>query len=300
MADLNLALSSAIRQCYQGAEDNFSNIYPFTTENISGYIDSFDLDGKTLLTVGSSGDQAINAILKGCKDVTVLDVNKYVQYYYYLKVASIMCLNYEDFLAFLRYSRYYDGYGYNNYAFEKVLFDKIKGTLKDLDTDSFEFWNTLFETFEGLDIRERLFSGDEFPDYRLKKMNPYLSCEASFNSVMNKLQNVRPNFVTGRVEDVSSSKKFDNIWLSNVSQYIPLDQVVKVVNNLSNNLNDDGKMLFGYLYGYSSLKGFINEHDLYNIEYIKNLFPNGLVDILQFEATVRDNGDAVLTYKKKK
>ena len=39
----------------------FSKIYPFTTENIAGYIDYFDFDDKSLLTVGSSGDQILNA-----------------------------------------------------------------------------------------------------------------------------------------------------------------------------------------------------------------------------------------------
>ena len=52
----------------------FDKMYPFTTENISGYIDNFDLEGKSLLTVGSSCDQIYNASLKGCKDITILDI----------------------------------------------------------------------------------------------------------------------------------------------------------------------------------------------------------------------------------
>lgn len=300
MAELKNALSSAIKQCYRGSEDNFSYIYPFTTENISGYIDLFDLEGKSLLTVGSSCDQALNAILKGCKDVTVLDVNKYVQYYYYLKVAGIMCLSYDAFLAFFRYNNYYDGNGYNNYSFDKVIFDKIKKTLKDIDSDSYEFWNTLFEMFDGIDIRTGLFSDDEFPDYRLKKMNSYLSSEASFHNTLYKLQSVKPNFVTSCVEDVSILKKFDSIWLSNVSQYLSIEQVKNVVSNLANNLYDDGKMMFGYLFAYNKLKCFSNNNDLYDIKFIENLFPKGVVDVEQFEAATRGNEDAILTYKKKK
>ena len=42
--------------------NRFYSIYPFTTENISGYIDCFDLDKHNLLTVGSSTDQVLNAI----------------------------------------------------------------------------------------------------------------------------------------------------------------------------------------------------------------------------------------------
>lgn len=50
---------------------NFINIYPFTTENIAGYINEFELKDKSLLTVGSSGDQVINAALYDCQDITL-------------------------------------------------------------------------------------------------------------------------------------------------------------------------------------------------------------------------------------
>lgn len=62
---------NAINKCesYYIEEDKklkgFSKLYPFTTENIAGYIDNFNLKNKSLLTVGSSGDQVINAALKG-------------------------------------------------------------------------------------------------------------------------------------------------------------------------------------------------------------------------------------------
>ena len=42
---------------------DFFCLYPFTTENINGYLPYFELKGKSLLTVGSSCDQAINACI---------------------------------------------------------------------------------------------------------------------------------------------------------------------------------------------------------------------------------------------
>lgn len=50
--------------------EKFSTIYPFTTEMISGYIEYMDVSCKSVLTVGSSFDQAFNALLYGAKDVT--------------------------------------------------------------------------------------------------------------------------------------------------------------------------------------------------------------------------------------
>lgn len=300
MTNLNIALSSAIRQCYQGSEDNFSNIYPFTTENISGYIDFFDLENKKLLTVGSSGDQALNAILNGCSDITVLDVNKYVEYYYYLKVAAILRMSYVDFLSFFRYSNFYSGSGYNNNSFDNSVFYKFKDTLKEIDLDSFEFWNTLFNLFDGLQIRSLLFSHDEYPDYRLKRVNPYLLSGISFNKLKEKVENIRPIFITSRIEDFYSSSKYDNIWLSNICQYISLEQLKKVVSNLGANLTDDGKMMFAYLYAYNLLQNTTEKDYLYNVESIKDIFQDSLVGAYQFESVTQGEEDAILTYKLKK
>ena len=75
--NFDIVLDNAIKRCeglviYDKAfNKGFNQIYPFATENISGYIDKFDLKDKSLLTVGSSGDQVINAILYGCKKISV-------------------------------------------------------------------------------------------------------------------------------------------------------------------------------------------------------------------------------------
>lgn len=103
--NFSVIMNNAINRCncLKVEDGMLQSIYPFTTENISGYIDNFNLKDKSLLTVGSSGDQVINAILKGCKDTTLLDINPYTKLYYYLKAASIITLNLDGFMRFLRY-----------------------------------------------------------------------------------------------------------------------------------------------------------------------------------------------------
>lgn len=94
------ALLNAILKCerYYIKDDNynhyFSRIYPFTTENITGYINKFDLNNKLLLAIGSSGDHVINASLFGCKDQTVIDICPYTKFYFYLKKSALLTLNY--------------------------------------------------------------------------------------------------------------------------------------------------------------------------------------------------------------
>lgn len=100
-------LEDTMRECrgefleydYQG----FFKIYPFTTENIDGYMHNFDVFGKKSLTVGSSGDQVINLAMRGCLDQTVIDVCPNTKFYFYLKKAGLLELDYSEFLQFFRF-----------------------------------------------------------------------------------------------------------------------------------------------------------------------------------------------------
>lgn len=60
----------------------FQQVYPFATEMVSSYLELLDLDGKTVFTVGSSLDQAFNALVLGAKEITVFDVNKNTEEFY--------------------------------------------------------------------------------------------------------------------------------------------------------------------------------------------------------------------------
>lgn len=66
------------------------DVYLFTTENITGYIHELDLDGKTLFTLGSSLDQAYNALLMGASKVDVFDININVEKFHKLKSNLIL------------------------------------------------------------------------------------------------------------------------------------------------------------------------------------------------------------------
>ena len=87
MEDFEVKLHKAISICdgeYTYLKQ-FSRIYSFATENVFGYLKYFDLQDKSLLTVGSSGDQVLNAYFKGCRDITLIDINEFAKFYLYLK-----------------------------------------------------------------------------------------------------------------------------------------------------------------------------------------------------------------------
>ena len=74
-------------------------VYPFTTEDISSYFEYLEFDQTSVLTVGSSGDQALNAILSGAKEVTLYDLNPDTQEFVESKVDMLLNSSYQDFYS---------------------------------------------------------------------------------------------------------------------------------------------------------------------------------------------------------
>ena len=247
----SVIMSNAISRCHCiNVEDGMlQKIYPFTTENISGYIDKFNLKDKSLLTVGSSGDQVINAILKGCKDITLLDINPYTKFYYYLKVASIMTLNLDEFMLFLRYKDYPNIFEDNKNVFNIELWNKVKIVLRLIDYETYLFWDELFQTINPEKIRKRLFSLDEYNSKLILNCNPYLKSKDLYEETRNKVKNIHPTFINSNIFNVDLKRKYDNIWLSNIGTSITKEEmIVKMTDNLVKFLNKEGLLLISYLY----------------------------------------------------
>lgn len=300
-------ISYAKNQCkgfaYSEPLHSFNKIYPFTTENISGYIDLFDLEDKSLLTVGSSSDQIINAVKNGCKDITILDICPYTEEYYYLKTSAIEVLDYEDFFRFLCYRGFY-GLLDNPFALSSKSFEKIKETLKEKSEKSYNFWTTMYEEYKGKRIRQRIFSLDENNFFAVVQSNPYLHNEYSYLETRKKLKEITPTFIEGDIRKTELTKSYDNIWLSNLPAYLYLPEIKKLFEKLEPHVKD--KILFSYLYG-------ITEHttyerswdDIYNIKRIKKEISDELIfhsflGIRGIEGHIYDQKDGVLIYQKKK
>ena len=267
MQYFDTVLNDAINMCYGRVYKNeFDLIYPFTTENISGYIDKFNLINKSLLTVGSSSDQAINAIFNGCSDISVVDINPYTKFYYYLKVACLIELDLDEFLKFLRFKDYPKVFNDNKEVFNKEIYDKIKITLRLLDYESYLFWDELFNTFSSIDIRN-LFSNDEYRTNVIKYCNKYLKNIESYEITRAKIKSIRPNFIEGNLFDIVINKKFDNIWLSNIGTYIKVDDLKKLIDKLVLLLNKNGLILISYLYDTTINSEYKpNFKEIYNLE----------------------------------
>ena len=253
----------------------FYSVYPFTTENIDGYLDYFDLDHTSLLTVGSSCDQAINASFMGCEDITIYDLSPLVKYYYYLKIASLLSLDREDFLRFLCKSKCDGRIKLNASLFSRVYFEKVKQTLRRLDYESYYIWDYLFSNYTSAEIAN-LFRRDITNEDSIIYCNRYLKNNKNYNQAKRVIENSIVNFIEGNVTDMKLGRKFKNIWLSNVIDYLEESDIDIMFENAIDLLLDDGKVLLSYFYYDLSNEDAIKRNpSLRKVSYTKESF-NGI------------------------
>jgi len=306
--NFSVIMNNAINRCncLKVEDGMLQSIYPFTTENISGYIDNFNLKDKSLLTVGSSGNQVINAILKGCKDITLLDINPYTKFYYYLKVASIITLNLDEFMRFLRYKDYPEVFVDNKEVFNIESWNKIKIVLRLIDYESYLFWDELFQTINPVKIRKRLFSLDEYNSNIISYCNSYLKSQYIYEETRGKVKNICPTFINGDIFNIDLKREYDNIWLSNIGTTITKEEMIRImVDNLDKYLNDNATLLISYLYDTNKNTKYKDDWSIiYNLdktfELLKDYQPylGTFTGINDFKFNSNNMNDSILVYQK--
>ena len=291
-----------------GKREGFYKLYPFTTENIAGYIEHFDLNNKSLLTIGSSGDQVINASLFNCKKQTVIDICPYTKYYFYLKKAAIMTFSYDEFFNFFCYRDYPKFCRENKYILDKRKYEELKWLLRLLDFESFLFWDEIFSLYNSVDVRNRLFSDDEERASVLKGMNLYMRDEYMYNKVRSSIRDVNPKFIIGNIFDTKIDGVYDNIFLSNLGKYYEVEELKKLIDKIDGNLSDEGKLLICYLYQTNINSRYHKGYaSIYDLEKVYSLFGSYITSMETFcgiRGIIFDNdkldGDTILVYEKKR
>lgn len=303
---VNEKLSLAKRLCEQTDDffPKFFQIYPFTNENVAGYIDFFDLKDKSLLTVGSSADQAINAISRGCKDITILDLCPFTKENFYLKSATIQTLSRNELLNLLMKKNPYME-TQNEDAFKIRKYKELMKKLKEEDKDSYDFWNKLTSTTPATKIRDYLYTSDQARSYVTEQINLYLQNDDTYYETREKLSQVIPKFIIGDVTNVSLTEKYDNIILSNVASYYELPQIKNMFETLSNQLKPEGRLMLGYLFRTDENSKFNSiSKEIYDIEKIKQEFEGielkSFQGIQGIECDTSNLHDSVYVYQKKK
>lgn len=269
----------------------FIYIYPFTTENIKGYMSNLDLKDKSILTVGSSADQVINSFLYGSKDITLFDINPFTKYYFELKKAGILLLEFNSF---------YEFFSNNINSFNIKTYSLLRN---NLSKETKLFWDSLFNSYDSYFFRDKLFSKDERTLKTLVKYNPYMD-EINYNILKTTIDSLNPIFINSSLNEIKSKvvRKYDYIFLSNISSYLNLytkeniSKFINTIKDLTNILNKSGSIYLAYIY--DRIKNKIDDDILTDISFMNYIFDNKITEHT-FESISYKNGkDAVLIYKR--
>lgn len=286
-------------------------IYPFTTENLKGELEPFDLTGKDVLTVMGSGDQVFEHFLKGATSIDAFDLNPLTEPYYYLKLALLLRkIPRADFFKFLTSRDIGMPNQINKQCFNYETYNQIRLLLQG---DNQIFWDALLNTYKKSEIRrpDRLFTSDEPKYHYLEKMLNYIE-EEQFQKLQNKISKLKINFLNFSIQELPYhlNKKYDLINLSNIIRYIddmwegnPLEEFKKITDQLISFLKENGVLIIGYLYEYQT-ESYLS---IYQPELRNKYYPSTIYDYYTFTGVTdikygHQNRfeDAIIVYSKGK
>lgn len=244
--------------------EKFNSIYPFTTENIAGYMEELSLTNKKVMTVTGSTDHILNAIVRGATDITTFDINPKAEYYLHLKTSAIARLTYEEFCEILLYD--------TNNSFHPSTITKLQMPLA-----SQKFWKKELQENKdnGLSLKKSsLFTRTYFSPEKTKKNNLYLEKD-SYQYLQEKLSSVKITFINRNIKDLVLSQDYDYLFLSNIADYLSYmydKEELLTYKKLLTKLNEKiTTIYFAYLYDID------NNHPRSSIDQldkVSNLFPN--------------------------
>ena len=214
-----------------------SFIYKTTNEKTE-YYQHLLQNVESLLCVTSSGDQVLNAIASGVKNIDCYDISVFPKYFLELKIAAVKTLNKDDFIDYFFRLKQCD-------EFSDDIYDKVRCNLSSW---SLKFWDSLYNFYDGYEIyNSTLFSSEPY-NIKERILNmPYL---LNYDMLKNNIEHIHLNYNEGNVYDIlhNSNKQYDLINLSSIV-YHEKKLLIDYKNFLlsCNNLKDNGKVLT-YLY----------------------------------------------------
>lgn len=250
------------------ASNNFRNsvvnkCYITSNEFLAKYLSKINFKDKRVATVGSSGDQVLNALYYGSKDITLIDGNVYSQAFIEYKMALIKIYSFNTTTKLLATDK----------MFDIRIFKKIEHLLSPVVRG---FWAVLIqnETNSKKDSAEEI---DEEKSLFYTLTQDFFNAYSEFfidEKAYKKLKDIllkEDYFISYIISDVSEfsenlNGKFDVILLSNIYKYVQRPEskkkaFFKTVKKLyDNHLNNNGTIQVTYNYN-----TYLPETDLKNI-----------------------------------
>lgn len=225
-------------------------IYSFSNENLDEMLDLIDLQDKSVLTVGSSGDQVLACLARGASRITLIDRNPMSLPYVELKIAGLKNLSFEEF----------NDYFTRNNIFNWKYYAKVS---HDLSPQTREFWDTIYLTLGKKDSKycvslfQQGFCGED-----CYKNHMHYKDKLSFQKAKQNLNDCEIDFYEADLTNFPSviNEKYDVMLLSNVADYVNHDEFFKTVFMLNNFLNKNGQIQLMYDFdNYFGIRRFVEE-----------------------------------------
>ncbi len=245
----------------------YSPFYVVTNECIKQYLEKFDVSGcENALSVLGSGDQVLNIINSGIKEVDTFDLNKLTEFYFFgLKVPWILKYDYDTFLNIM------DSIMRRKFSLDEEL-QLISDTIPYMDLIYRRYWKRVVDYASKSTTLNSLFSILSYPDkVDLPYVNSYLASKEDYDNFKHSLAMTNIHFECYDAKNlgIRSREKYDLILLSNILDYFSkyfkhgwkYEQLVEYENQLINILGDNGVALMHYIYYYMPEKP--SEHPIF-------------------------------------
>lgn len=267
--------------------DHYSKIFNLPTIKHKPLYQKMNGNWTNFLGILGSTDPWLNAVCLGAKKIEAFDINCLNIYFAYLKIAGILSLEYQEFMAFF-YATNWEEY------FCKEHYLKLRVNLK---TEIKVVWDYLYEKYPDYKIRKlffhRLIANDKVIE-KLVLSNNIFSDEKEFYRLKKLLTQIKFNYHIcdfGEIPEIFSNKTFDIIYLScmnnliydNIHGYNYFDKLKEYETLLSKNGIIEGGYFYSHqasdpwfsyakeqflLQGYSANKIYYDEN-YYDLSFIK-------------------------------
>lgn len=197
--------------------DVVNHLFPYTNEDLTKFYEHLKNKKQKVLTTGSSGDQALIAILNGANNVTVADLNMYTKMWTELKIAGIKNLSYNDFCKYFNFDQFAmtGDFEDNFYRYPKVY----SAISHSLSPEVQNFWDTLMLDGDCFEMSLLNFAKANIDHENV----PYLLFQSKYyklQDILNKNE-YKINYIVDELSNFPKrvKDKYDFIDLSNIVDY---------------------------------------------------------------------------------
>lgn len=244
-------LFNAMKKEQKDVDDITTLVYHCSNERLNAYFKNLNLKNARVATVGSSGDQVLNSIFYGAKDVTLIDANIMSQAYVEYKIAMIKNLEFTEFKDLLGRFKMFNWKTYSKISHDlskpiQQFFDELI-----INQESGDYFPDEGYFTDGV-IRNNLF---HVPCFTLDDLeeNLFYNNNKDYNTLKRKLQQnkFKLHYIVADIKEFPTKLKgkFNYIFLSNIFAYIDFKDFNTIVTKLYKKINDGGSIQLHYNFG---------------------------------------------------